>query len=70
MNGSPESVGIMDSSCDSAVFYFYLNVRSWHRADRQRSLDTISLRAAERGSRSAETMLKTGALEWHKSNKK
>lgn len=34
MNGSPESVGIMDSSCDSAVFYVYLNVRSWHKADR------------------------------------
>lgn len=27
MNGSPESVGIMDSSCDSAVFDVYLNVR-------------------------------------------
>ncbi|TQO10437.1 UNVERIFIED_ORG: hypothetical protein FHU01_1691 [Citrobacter freundii] len=33
MNGSPESVGIMDSSCDSAVFYVYLNVRSWHKVD-------------------------------------
>lgn len=58
MNGSPESVGIMDSSCDSAVFYFYLNVRSWHRADRQSSLDTISLRAAARGSRTRRPCLK------------
>ncbi|BBR57647.1 hypothetical protein WP4W18E05_10150 [Klebsiella sp. WP4-W18-ESBL-05] len=33
MNGSPESVGIMDSSCDSAVFYVCLNVRSWHTVD-------------------------------------
>ncbi|PWK05863.1 hypothetical protein C7421_112144 [Pantoea ananatis] len=33
MNGSPESVGIMDSCFDSAVLCVYLNVRFWHEAD-------------------------------------
>lgn len=34
------------------------------------TINPAQQRAAERGSRTAETMLKTGALEWHKSNKK
>ncbi len=42
MNGSPESVGIMDSSCDSAVFYVYLNIRSWHEADLRSGRSTKS----------------------------
>ncbi|GEM_PF-3706844 len=42
MNGSPESVGIMDSSCDSAVFYVYLKVRSWHKQTSIISVQTIN----------------------------
>ncbi len=33
MNGSPESVGIMDSYFDSAVLCVYLIVRFWDEAD-------------------------------------